>query len=307
MTGEFELARIAVAVAGTAIATYYDITHNRNVPDWLSFGMLGLGVLAAVAGLAMTGFANWQDVAGAVVMPAAVVLGLGYLLYRAGQIGGADVIIFAAIALLMPAAPKGVLAGAGASGLQAVQIVQIPFVFSLFLVSGILFGVVTFGRYLVPCMHAAVGGKVRLGREQTLYLVLLTFTGAVFMWFARANALPAQFILIFLAAMVFSAFFFVFKSFIARQFLIRVVGVKGMDEEDVLAIEEMEPALVRKYGLKKLLTRAEIARLSRLPIKKFPVYKNMPAFLPYVFAALALSLLFGDVLAFALSRAVFAG
>ncbi|MDO8340299.1 MAG: hypothetical protein Q7T16_06610 [Candidatus Burarchaeum sp.] len=300
MTGEIEVAGVAVALVGTAVATYYDLTHNRNVPDWLSFGMLGLGVLAVAAGLAATGFTDWQEVAGAIVMPAAVVLGPGYLLYRAGQIGGADVVIFAAIALLMPAAPGGILEGAGAAGVQAAQIVQIPFVFVLFLVSGILFGIATFARYLVPCMRAAAEGKVKLGREQKLYLALLAVTGAVFVRFAGAEELPAPVVLVFLIAIMFSAFFYIFKAYIAQRFLIRIVGVKEIDEEDVLAVEEMEPGIVAKYGLKRLLTRSEIARLAKIPIKKFPVYKNMPAFLPYVLAALALSILFGDFLARAL-------
>ena len=299
MTGETEFVRLAVAVAGTAIATYYDLTHNRNVPDWLSFGMLGAGIVAAAAGLWGAGVADAVTVA----LPAVVVLALGYLLYRAGQIGGADIVILAAIALLMPAAPKGILGRAAPAEL----LVQVPFVFSLFLVSGILFGVATLARFFTPCMHAAFAGEVRLATEQKIYLVLLAVTGAVFMWFARTNALPAQFVLIFLAALAFSAFFYVFKSFIARRFLIRLVSVKEIDDEDVLAVEEMEPELVKKYGLKKLLTRKEIARLAKLPIKKFQVYKNMPAFLPYVFAALLLSIIFGDVLVLVLSRAVIGG
>ncbi len=303
MAGELEVAGTAVALVGTAVATYYDLTHNRNVPDWLSFGMLGLGVLAVAAGLAMTGFAGWQGVAGVVVMPAAIVLGLGYLLYRAGQIGGADVVIFAAIALLMPAAPKGILEGTNAAGAQFAQILQIPFVFSLFLVSGILFGIATFARYLIPCVSAAAEGKIQLGREQKRYLALLAITGAVFIWFARANEMPLVFVGVFLAALIFSAFFYIFKTYIAQRFLIRLVGVKEMDEEDVLAVEEMEQEIVAKYGLKKLLTKSEIARLAKLPIKKFPVYKNMPAFLPYVLAALVLSLLVGDPLALVLQAA----
>jgi len=303
VTGEIEFAGIAVALAGTTVATYYDLTHNRNVPDWLSFGMLGLGVLAVGAGLVVSGFAGWQEVAGVIVMPAAVALGLGYLLYRAGQIGGADVVIFAAIALLMPTAPRGVLEGASAAGTQFAQMVHIPFVFSLFLVSGILFGIVMFARFFLPCMHAAEEGKVHLGREQKLYLALLTITGAIFIWFARANAMPFLFVGVFLAALIFSAFFYVFKAYIAQRFLIRLVGVKEIDEEDVLAVEEMKPGIVARYGLKRLLTRSEIARLAKIPIKKFPVYKNMPAFLPYVLAGLVLSILFGDVLVRALSGA----
>jgi hypothetical protein len=291
-----ELVRICVAVLGTAMATYYDLTHNRNVPDWLSFGMLGLGIVAASVSLWGAGI----DAVAAVALPAIVVLALGYLFYKAGQIGGADVVIFAAIALLMPTAPAGIFEN-GAASMPALQL---PFVLSLFLISGILFGIVTFARFFLPCVRAAMEGEVRLGPEQKIYLALLAVTGAVFLWFAGSNALPAQFVIVFLAALLFSAFFYVFKSFIAQKFLIRLVGVKEIDEEDVLAVEEMSPEIVKKYGLKKLLTKSEIARIAKLPIKKFPVYKNMPAFLPYVLAALLLSLLYGDVVTLVLSGAV---
>jgi len=200
----------------------------------------------------------------------------------------------------MPTAPAVIFE----NGIVSLPALQLPFVLSLFLISGILFGIVTFARFFLPCICAAMKGEVRLGLEQKIYLVLLAVTGLVFLWFAGSNALPVQFAIIFLAALLFSAFFYVFKSFIAQKFLIRIVGVKEIDEEDVLAVEEMDLAIVKKYGLKKLLTAAEIKRLAKVPIKKFPVYKNMPAFLPYVLAALLLSLLYGDIVTRVLSGAV---
>ncbi|VVC04781.1 Uncharacterised protein [Candidatus Burarchaeum australiense] len=296
---EFEAARTGIAVLGTALATYYDLTHNRNVPDWLTFGMLGIGSLAVLAGLAATGFAGWQEIAVSAVLPALIVLSGGYLLYRAGQLGGADVLVFAAIALLMPQAPAGLWPAAN----YAVP-VPLPFVFSLFLASGILFGIWTFLRFLAPCIRALMKGKVKLENEQKLAIGLFALIDIILAWFTLSSQTPLPFmniwLVLLLVASVFAVFFYVFKSFIAEEFLIRRVSVKEMDEEDVLAIEEMNPVLVKKYGLQKLLTRKEIEKLRKLPLKKFPVYKNMPAFMPYVLAALVLSLLLGDPMALVL-------
>jgi len=281
MNGELEFARVAVAVLGTAVATYYDLTRNRNVPDWLTFGMVGLGAIAVVASKGI-------GASLVVAAPAIVVLAAGYLLYREGQIGGADVLLFAAIALLMPEAPGGIV-------VSRRYIISLPFVFSLFLASGILFGVVTFARFVLPSLGALHEGEVKVGARQKVYLAFMGLVALVFVWFALANRLPAASLVVVVMAMAFSAFFYLFRSFVARRFLIREVGAGEMDEEDVLAIEEMDPAVVKKYGLKKLLTKKEIGRLEKLRLKRFPVYKNMPAFTPYILLALLLSILFGDL------------
>jgi len=282
MYGEIELARIAVAILGTGLATYYDLTNNRNVPDWLTFGMLGLGAAAVV-------FSNGVGGALVVAVPAIVVLAAGYLLYRAGQIGGADVLLFAAIALLIPEVPAGML--------DARQyVISLPFVFSLFLASGIIFGIVTFAKYLPPAMRALRKGEVKVDAGQKLRLLLMAVVAAAYVWFAVTNGMAAASIVVVLLAVAFSAFFYVFKRFIAENFLIKNVTVKGMDVEDVLAVDGIDPAHVKKYNLRRLLTQKEIERLAKLPIKKFPVYKNMPAFTPYILIALVLTLLFGDLL-----------
>ena len=281
MSGELELARLGVAVLGTGAATYYDLTNNRNVPDWLTVGMLGLGALAVLVSLGLEG-------ALMVAVPAVVVLAVGYLLYRSGQIGGADVLLFAALALLIPEAPKGILG-------DRTYILSVPFVFSLFLASGILFGMVTFARFLMPSVRALQKGTVRLEVKQKLYVALMGAMAVIFAWFSWANGLPVGSTAVVLLAMFFSAFFYIFKSFIARKFLIKRVSVRGIEEEDVLAVEEMDPRVVEKYGLKRLLTRKEIERLGKLPLKQFPVYKNMFAFTPYILIALVLSILFGDL------------
>lgn len=275
-----ELTRIAVAVGGTSVATYYDLTHNRTVPDWLTMGMVALGVLAA----ALTFSSDSLVMVGA---PALAVAAIGYPLYRAGHIGGADVLLFLAIALLMPAAPEGLL-------VQSKFAIQMPFVLTVFLLSGLFFGIFTFLRYLLPAMRALAGGEIKLGLMQKAYVTAMAAAGAAFIWIAMEKEMPYTFTVVVLVAITFSTFFYLFKQFIARNFLIREVGTDGMDDEDVLAVEEMDEAVVKKYKLQKLLTRKEIERLAKLPLKNFPVYKNMPAFTPYMLAALAAGVLFGD-------------
>ncbi|MCX6777656.1 MAG: hypothetical protein NT157_02115, partial [Candidatus Micrarchaeota archaeon] len=88
-------------------------------------------------------------------------------------------------------------------------------------------------------------------------------------------------------------------EYITDRFIIEKLPLSRIEEEDVLAIEKMNPKLVAKYKLKKLLTARELARMkkAKIPLKKYPVYANMPVFLPYILASLLLTLLFGDPLA----------
>jgi Flp pilus assembly protein protease CpaA len=280
---DFELARLGIALAGTLVATYYDLTHNRTVPDWLTFGLVGIGALFAIITF------NAANIAG-VVVPFVFVIGIGYPLYRMGQIGGADVLLYAAIALLVPYGPQGLLVG-----MQPPYLVRLPFILSIFLASGVLFGIVTFARYAPAALQALMNGKVKLTKEQALYSVAMLAAGAVVSYLGLQGGTPVVFVAAVVFSVVISVFFYVFKEFISRSFLVREVTIAQIDEEDVLAVEEMRPALVKKFGLQKLLTRGEIEKLKKTGLKKFPVYKNLPAFTPYVLIALVLSVLFGDL------------
>jgi len=280
---DFEIARLGVALAGTLAATYYDLTQNRTVPDWLTFGLVGIGMICAIITF---------DAASAVsvFVPVVFVIGIGYPLYRMGQIGGADVLLYAAIALLVPYAPKGLLVEA-----QPSYLMQLPFILSIFLASGVLFGIVTFARYAPAALEALANGKVKLTKEQAAYSLVMLAAGAAVSAFGIQGSMPVAFVAAVVFSVVISVFFYVFKDFVARKFLVREVAIAQIDEEDVLAVEEMRPALVKKFGLQRLLTANEIAKLKKTGLKKFPVYKNLPAFTPYVLIALVLSVLFGDL------------
>ncbi len=280
------LARMGVAVLGTLAATYYDLRNNRTVPDWLTFGMVAAGVLAFAVAPPVE---NALQIGGVVVLVGL----LGFLLYRMGQIGGADVLLFVAIGLLIPEAPEGVLAsGRG--------ILEMPFIISLFLVSGMLFAAFTITRYAYPALEAVRKGRIRLAREEKVQAVVICLLVVWLFWLFQAGGVPGSYVLLLLFVVLTLLFFTLFKKYIAEEFFITWVGVKEIDEEDVLAVDEMNEEHVKKYGLVRLLTKKEIERLKKLPMKKYPVYKNLPAFTPYILMALALSLIFGDLMRFLL-------
>ena len=142
---------------------------------------------------------------------------------------------------------------------------------------------------------AVLRGEVRLGAEQIIYAGIMGLVAVAFAWFASIRGLPPVQIAVVLLTVSFSAFFYTFKGYIARKFLIRKVALRDIEEEDVLALDEMDPKVVERYGLRRLLTAGEIKRLRKVPMKAFPVYKNLPAFTPYILISLLLSVLFGDL------------
>jgi Flp pilus assembly protein protease CpaA len=284
---DFAVLRFVICFIGCAGATYYDLFNKRNVPSWLTYSLVALGALFTLASLNVNVIASNGLVA-------LVIFVFGYILYRAGQIGGADVLVFVSIALLLPEAPQSIL-------LQVQSPLGLPFVVSIFVLSGILavFGI--FLQYIPATIYDMVKGEeVSINPSQVLLAVAtLLFYGAFLYYLNGIVELPQIEIVVFAAAVVCATSLFAFKDHISDKYMIRMVGVDEIDEEDILAIEKMDPRVVSKYKLDRLLSLKEIEKLKKMgKKKKFPVYKEMPVFMPYVLIALAAALLFGNPLAY---------
>lgn len=285
MVFQFELLRVAIVLTGLVACSYYDLFNKRTVPNWLSYSFLALGVLSLVLAPSF----NDALVTGGIAF---VVFVFGYVLYQSGQIGGADVLAFTAITLLIPEFPA-LLHSAPAPAFPGVF--QLPFVLSLFAVSGLLFLIFIVLSHLPRILRGLASGRLKVKASSLPYFALLMMLYMVLCFTYSYMGVPVL-ALIPLSLIVFAAgFVWLFKEEITDS-MVEVVSPSKFDEEDVLAIERMDPMLVKKYDLKKLLTLDEIKRLKKLPIKKFPVYKNMPVFMPYILIAFVLILVFGDPL-----------
>ncbi|MCX6776706.1 MAG: A24 family peptidase [Candidatus Micrarchaeota archaeon] len=279
--------RYVICLIGCAAATYYDLFNRRNVPAYVTYGLVALGILFTLASLDAS--VIMQNFAVAIA-----IFAVGYLLYRAGQIGGADVLVFVSIALLLPEGPQPLLTSVKSP-------FSYPFVLSVFLFSGVLgvFGI--FLKYVPRTLYDAMKGEeVKLNTSHVLQSVLLLFIYSVFLYYINTLApLPQLPAFIFMVVVVCATILFSLKDYISDRYLIEMVSVREIDEEDILAVDKMDPRVVKKYGLDKLLTVEQIGKLKKMGKgKKFPVYTNMPVFMPYVLISLVAALLFGDPLTY---------
>ncbi|MBI5051533.1 prepilin peptidase, partial [Candidatus Micrarchaeota archaeon] len=113
--------RIAAAIVGTAVTAYYDIFNNKTIPNKILYAFFTFSLL-----LNLVLFDT--DVVFVGIMTAVVIGLFGFFLYRNGQIGGADVIVLASIALLLPIQPS-----------FSKMPFNLPFVFPVLVFAGVIF------------------------------------------------------------------------------------------------------------------------------------------------------------------------
>jgi len=277
---ELEWLRIGIAVLGTAAAAAYDVFNNRNVPNTLLYAFVGLGFALNLYAFDLSLFI---EAAGSAI----VVLALGYLLYKEGQVGGADVLVLAALSLLLPRTPSLLLE-------RQAQVIGPPFIASIFILSGALF-LIAFALKNIPVVAKALRkGKAEVSPAGAAYaLAALLFLALFANAFGSLGLAPIYMALVGIVVAC-AAFVIAFKETIISS-LIEMVPLKDIEEEDVLAVERMDARVVKRFGLHKLITREELAKLRETRLKRFPILKNLPTFLPYVLVALLLTLKYGDI------------
>lgn len=277
----WEELRIFIAIIGTVIATYYDLFNNRNVPNFLLYSFLGVAFLVAVA------LSGPSSLAYPIII-AALVFIVGYGLYMFGQLGGADVFVLAAISLLLPVQPKAFLIGEG-------PVIAFPFILSVLLLSSILFGVFLLIRYIPLFMRGILSKKVKVPKERFAYAGIVIIAYAFFVYLSVSFPyFPFPYVFLFSIVVLLTLFFMFSREFIADD-MIEWVSAREIEEEDVIAIDRIKKEDVEKYKIRRVATKKELEKLRKLTIEKYPVYKRMPVFLPFVLTGLIASIIFGDI------------
>ena len=300
----YELIRILVALIGCGAAAYQDY-KTSFIDEKIIYMMIAIGLLMNLFPFLVED--NYLIVYALIV--SIIILAFGYLFYKKGQLGMGDVLLFVGIQQLLPLAP---------SSLKIVDAVDINllisaipkenlflfgymnifnhmlFFITIFLVSSF---VATLGTSLQYAISLIRSGK-KLLPNKILGAASLVFVmiGIAYLYSQFGISVAS---ILFMLLLVSSAFFLTFRDQILDQIIIRRIPIKEIEDEDIFAIDKMPLGLVKKYNLQRVLTVSEVKKLREIEKNEgmhlFPVNKVLPRFGPYIFIALVLGILFGNI------------
>lgn len=261
-----ETIRVVLAFLGTAVAAYYDIFNKKNIPDPLLYGFLLVALLVNV-------FFYQESLFWFSLVMAAFISAIGYVFYRVGQLGAADIFIIAAIMLLLPLHPS-----------SAGMPFNIPFVFSVIIFSGVVFALFVLVYFGWKLLHSEA--------KPNLLYALMFIPYALFAYVYMNSFLFSPVYFAFITILLVTVTFFMMFRESFNRILSEEMPVAQLQPEDVLALEIMNKDLIARYKIPRLMTREEINRLKKSKVTDVWVYTKLPPFIPFLLAGMALAMLF---------------
>ncbi len=282
--------RIVSVVAIALVYMLFDVLNKRNVPSLFAYATLAYGILLTILYLDATTILVSTGIA-------LVVLGVGYLIYRIGQLGAADVIEFAALSLIMPIQLTPLIA-------SGVNQFQLPFMLSLLLNTGIVALILVPIYYLPKAMQSLKKPLTSfIDRQGLIKAGILTVAYLAFIVFAvRFTGMGLVGIAVLLLLLICSCAVMLFSIPITET-MIKYVSPNEFDEGDIIAFNLMDQKSIERMrtrvkGFDRLLTNDLINEIKKKKIReKLPVYKEA---LPF-----ALPILIGVLIAIALGNILF--
>lgn len=273
------LLREAAVLLGTLIASYTDL-RTGLIYDKLTYPMIALGIaLNIYIGV----FANFMDMANYFAVALAV-FAICYLLYYTGKIGGGDVKLFVGISLLLPYLPGH----------------NYPFILLVVFVSAIL-AIAALSLYYVP-KYFARGVDFALNKQGIFNSSLFAvFFALYFSLLLQLQFIQVQFIALLAAVVVFALLFIAFEKGIRKEFFLKEIAIGKFEEDEIVAWDFLDGKMKEKIskGLKlhgkRVFEKKEIEKLKKMKIAKLPVYRNLPKFAPFVFAAVIIIIALPDL------------
>ena len=281
---------MASAILIAAAYMLFDLFNKRNVPGVFAYATLGYGAVLTLLYLSAATILTSAAIA-------LVIISIGYVIYKAGQLGAADVIEFAALSLIIPIQPSPLLMG---SPLQ----LGIPFVVSVMIGTGVA-ALVIVPLYYIPKARRSKG-FLKVSKRSALNAAAIAVAYLLFaVVLGRIAEITLQGWIILALLLVGSATITLFEDPITSV-MVRYITVGNFDEGDLIAFNLMRKtdiaAVKKKIKLfDRLVTRDLINEMREKHItNRFPVYKEaLPLALP-IFIGVVISLLFGNIFIFIL-------
>lgn len=264
---EILLLREMIAIIGTTIAAYTDFKTGL-IFDEITYPMILFGIIFNILEFDLNVF-----------IISAIVFTAGYILYFTGKIGGGDVKLFAGLALLVPFVNGTV------------------FILSVLAVSG--FASVLFLSVYYLAKYAKKGIKLSENTQSIKKGVLFFFVLLVYFYFGLSSGLFSVTFTLFAGVPALFALVFVsLEQGIKKNFFLKKVLLKDLEEDDLIAAEFLDKKTREKVsvGFKGIIDKALEKKLAALKITEVPVYRNLPKFAPFVLAGVIVSILFPDIL-----------
>jgi hypothetical protein len=274
---EIQILRILLALLGTSIACYYDIFNRKNVPEKFLYVLLILSI-----GINIFDCSYFISQIPSTLIAALLILFL-FLLYRLGQIGGADVFVLAAIFFALPHSSP--IFG------KDLGVFPLPSIIPILAISSIIFLLYIFATKVSYCVRNL--NKVKVLSILEVAMVIFAFA---FLLYTLSPIINTGFLIFNLFVLFFLCFLILFKDIIMESMIV-TKNIEQIEPEDVLAIEKMNEKTIKKLNLGRLITKEQLERMKRSKIKKWPIF-DLPQFLPFILIGLMLYILFGDFISF---------
>ncbi len=285
--------RVLSLIAIALVYMVFDVFNRRNVPAVFAYATLAFGFVLTLL------YFNFGTITESIAL-SLIIGGVGYVFYKIGQLGAADVIEFVALSLIMPLQQFPLLVTSASQ-------FNIPFIVSLVINTGII-ALVIVPIYYIPKAKAKLKRPL-LSFVKSNNIIIATILAIVYTAFILFTILVIGLNYIgisVLVLMMVSSFFVMLFSVPITYSMVEYVGIKEFDEGDIIAVnlmsEKSTEAIKKKIkGFDRLLTANIIKKMRKLKTKeKFPVYKEALPFAFPIFLALIITLLFGNLLFFIL-------
>ncbi|MFA5763513.1 MAG: A24 family peptidase [archaeon] len=248
---------------GTLLSAYYD-TKTGYIFDWITYPMLVLGLILAIIS---SSFFN--------LISACAIFVILLITYKFGKIGGGDVKLFTAIALLNP-------------------FNELSFLITLFFIATI--SAMLFYSIYYFIKYAKIGIKWEREKNNILNAGFLAIAIIAYFFVLSGYGVVNNLFLIFIGIPLLIGLVFVaLQKGIKIEFFEEEIKIKDLEEDEVIG-ENNSEKIQKILNGKVLLGEKEIAFLKKNKIHSIFVLRNLPKFGPFIFIGAILAIILPNFL-----------
>jgi len=261
-----QLIQQAVLLIGTATGAVTD-AKTGYIYDWITYPMIIIGLILSVIQQ------QWMNVG-----IGAIIFTIMYIAYRFGKIGGGDVKLFTAIALLNP-------------------INQPVFLFTILFFSAV--SAMIFYSIFYTIKYYRIGIKLADNKKgiskAIVFGVIIVF---YFVMLLQMQLITTPSVVLMLTPLLFGLLFIALQEGIKKNFFETKITLSKLEEDEVIA-EGRNPKNIEKILKgKQIIGEKEKLLLKKAGIKSLYVLRKLPPFGPFILIGTIAAILQPDFMLF---------